>query len=102
MIELRREETAIAAPPMQEQHVRITLARRVEHNPCRASLSDGPGPLSFSHSHRFVLGVGLDQEPKPQPGVAASGNTPSPKSSSVASHQVPARPPSPGPPPQNS
>src|SRR5450432_2942865 len=79
MIELRREETAIAAPPMQEQHVRITLARRVEHNPCRASLSDGPGALSFSHSHRFLLGVGLVQEPRPQPGVAASGNTPSPK-----------------------
>src|ERR1022692_1437442 len=79
MIELRREKTAIAAPPMQEQHVRITLARRVEHNPCRASLGDGPGALSFSHSHRFLLGVGLVQEPRPQPGVAASGNPPSPK-----------------------
>src|SRR5271170_922971 len=58
MIELRGKKAAIAAPAMQEEHVRIALSRGVERKPARVRLSVGPSALLFDRGHRVLLGFG--------------------------------------------
>ena len=62
VLELRGEETAIAAPPMQEQHGRIAIARGIEHHSRRASLCHALNTLLLDCGHRFLLGIQLCPE----------------------------------------
>jgi hypothetical protein len=56
MIKLRGEETAVAAPPVQEQHGRVTFTRRVECKPRRPGLRHPSGALLIDRGHCFLPG----------------------------------------------
>src|SRR5437762_2994771 len=76
MIELRSEEIAIAAPPVQEQQMRAALTRRVECKPGCVSSRRRTGALSFDGGHCFLLNPAGCAEPRREPQAIASGDTP--------------------------